>query len=220
MPALPPVANCAKLVVEGHLGDAQTAQVFHIGYSFPAPLNNADAFTINDAFEEAWETNILPGQSHDYTLDQFVLTDLHTLTGVQNVIASGTAGGVGTASAPAECCVVTTFLTAFRGRSFRGRTYLPGVAMTNLHDPQHWNAGVDSSFNTSYIAVNAALGALAHPCGFEVVSYFGPPTILAGAIAPGNPKRRKSTLRPVPLENAVTGFRTSLRIGSQRRRGL
>lgn len=216
---LPPVASVAKVVVNGTLGDATIANVLHVGYSFPAPLVVADATTIAERVEESWEADMLPNLSHDYTFTSVTLTDLHTATGVQVVAAAGETGGVAVPSEPAQDAVVVTQLTALRGRSFRGRQYVCGIPTGFRADPQHWTGPIAAGIALTFAGINTDLGALAHPCGLSLVSYFGPPTVLAGAIAPGNPKRRHSTLRGVPLQNGIIAHTGQTRIGTQRRRG-
>lgn len=223
MPTRPPVASTLKWEIIQKLGDdLSVVNVLHLEYGDPPPISVPNLTALGGTAKANWDALIVFHQTTALTVEEHIFTDLHTATGNQVTIADGTAGTDASVPVTAGAAMVVSQRTALRGRSFRGRLYLAGMGRSELAgggtDPQHWDPAFVAGVQTSFGTLAANLLAAAHSSVPAIVSYFGPPTIKAGAIAPGNPKRNVSTARALPLLTPVTSFLVDARVGSQRRR--
>ena len=83
----------------------------------------------------AYAANLLPVMRSDITLHDTLVIPLDGTTPTQRftTASAGSTGGHGTGNAlPNELCQVITWRTSHRGRSFRGRSYLPGASSDML----------------------------------------------------------------------------------------
>jgi hypothetical protein len=81
----------------------------------------------------AWYTdNILPHLSSALTLVAVKATSLEsdTAPAVEVPVSGSPSGGSGDPPLPSNCALVVKFLTAGRGRSSRGRNYIPAIPKT------------------------------------------------------------------------------------------
>jgi hypothetical protein len=74
-----------------------------------------------------WTTNITPNLSSDWQSTRVIGVDLTTLNGPRFEMTRAVVGGVASEAAPNNVAACVKFLTAFRGRSFRGRNYVPAI---------------------------------------------------------------------------------------------
>jgi hypothetical protein len=89
----------------------------------------ADMNVLGADLEGWWTTNCAPLLPIDVTLREIVLTDLTTQTGLQVTwgISSPVAGTLGQPALPNNVSLAVSFRTDLRGRSFRGRNYIPAL---------------------------------------------------------------------------------------------
>lgn len=83
----------------------------------------------SEALYNAWNTHIMPQLSSGVALQStvvFGLSDLITPVGV-TFPPTLSSGGVSSPTLPNNVALCITKYTAFRGKSFRGRFYLPGI---------------------------------------------------------------------------------------------
>lgn len=96
-----------------------------------------------------WTTNIAPNLSEDLTLTTVKATDLTTQTSPTFTFVPDAAipGGRAQEAMSNQVCAVISFRSAARGRSSRGRNYVPGLGVAdvtnNLYDQNLLNAIVD-----------------------------------------------------------------------------
>lgn len=86
-----------------------------------------------------WYESIGRGYYHQtYVLQSVVATDISVANGIQYTTATFTtpAGAITSAAAAANAAVVISWRTPFVGRSFRGRTYVGGLANAELLNAQ------------------------------------------------------------------------------------
>lgn len=77
-----------------------------------------------------WTVDLAPHLNVSVQLNEFQITDLSTQTGFGFTIpapAPKPTGGRAGAGLPNNCSLAITFRTALRGRSFRGRNFVPGL---------------------------------------------------------------------------------------------
>lgn len=151
---------------------------------------------------DAWGDNVMPLLSQDLTLREVYVTDESEQNGGSATATFGTgplAGGVSNSGLPGNVALCVSFRTAQRGRSFRGRIYLPGLYETAVTGNQIGSTIATSLVNAVETAVAAveALGAI-----HAVVSRY----------ANGAP-RTTAVATPV-----VAYLATDLTVDSQRRR--
>jgi hypothetical protein len=125
-----------------------------------------EAATLAETVASWYIENVLPHLSNQYTFTHVVVTDLENLAGVQAQSAAGdNAGGEASEQAPNNVAACIKLGTAIRGRSFRGRNYIPGIPnsllVQNTLSPE-WLSIVE-------IAYQALLG-LADPLTWVIVS--------------------------------------------------
>jgi hypothetical protein len=96
-------------------------------------LNNASALTqaLSDSFAASLNdhyADLLPAQHTSFTCQKVVTTDTRSLGGPQFTSVTGfpLTGSNANAPLPEQTCALLSWTTAFRGKSGRGRTYLPG----------------------------------------------------------------------------------------------
>lgn len=109
----------------------------------------ADTVTATDlenattAFEQWHQTYLRLGQHQSLVLQQIIATDISVENGQQFILAdiSNPAGNITSAAAGANVASVISWRTPYTGRSYRGRTYLGGIANADLVDAQHLSTG-------------------------------------------------------------------------------
>lgn len=211
---LPPVAQTLKLAFSHSLGDDLNVEnVLYAQYAAAGPLTATQVQTAaNEAFT-AWQAGPLTLMTSSVSFLSVTATDLHTATGFQETSTHAATPGTGTGTTEAAAvALVTGFRTAIRGRSFRGRAYLAGMAEGNRSTPQIWLPGLVTAAETAWTAFNASMAGAALPLTHAVVSYFSG----TDATIPGH--RPKPIRRVTPLSNPVTLYVVDSRVGSQRRR--
>jgi hypothetical protein len=189
--------------------------VLHVEYdSSFAPLTQANVQAVANKMRDTWVAQMMPQQTSQLTLDTVTATDLDTLTGNQAVASSGAVGGDASPAAGASLCMLVQLRTPIRGRSYRGRCYIPGIGQSERATPQTWNAAFAETCEDNFENMQADLIGMGAPTpgGFCVVSYYSG----TDKTIPG--KRPKPIRRTVPIATVCTFFVGNQRIASQRRR--
>jgi len=150
---------------------------------------------------DGWLTtnySLLSSSSLKY--NQIICTDISVANGAQDIRVPTTAnGGIGSTQAAGNAALVASLRTIHTGRNFRGRTYLAGLAQTNLLDAQHVQAGMVAALN---LAMNVLLGDLL-VAGYKLV-------VLSRWL--------NNARRAVALLTEVISIVTDTKIDSQQRR--
>lgn len=112
------------------------------------------------------QTELLPLLSSTIQLVRLVGTLLDAVDAISITlnVSPPTAGGVGGGAAPNNVSYTISFLTASRGRSFRGRNYIAGI-------PDDARAGnvIDADFRTGLLAYYTELRATTSEEGWQMV---------------------------------------------------
>lgn len=204
MPALPAAPGVAKIIVQQTLANVNVFNVLH-AYGFNAAgYSQAELDSLASTFRTAWVSNVIPLQDGDLTLGSVLTQDLSTDIGLQGS-ATGTTPGtnVGSSiSANAACCWSWKIANRYRGG--HPRTYIGGLNLNALTNPNTLVASYVTSQLAAANAVRTAVNGLvvgADNWVLGCVSYY-----TAGA------------LRPTPLFRAFTSVSVDNRVDSQRRR--
>lgn len=122
-----PAAQCVKVVVEGLLDGQEIANIYHVDANVtvtPTVIND-----ILDVFEAWLVSDFLPDLSEDLEITALTGRDLTTSTGtlIERPLDPFLAGGIANEALPNNVAVCVTWFTELAGRSYRGRTYMPGL---------------------------------------------------------------------------------------------
>jgi len=164
-----PVPNVALVRVEG-VADAQlTINTLHFQVSGGGitPINlQSLASAVN-----FWAVGSLaPQLSEDWSYNRTTCIDLTSATGFVAVESNTTPGGVSSEAAPNNVAACVSLRTAQRGRSGRGRNYVPGIPNSAIT----LNT-LSGAFITNLLTIyNDLVGPGAFLAGWElvIVSYF------------------------------------------------
>lgn len=150
---------------------------------------------------EAWRVaELRPILSSDVTCLNWYLLSLATATSpsMLSSIAVDAAGTNGAGTVPNNSTLVTTFATDLRGRSYRGRAYWPGITTASLLDAVTVLTPYAAAQNSAFASLNGYLRAgYAH----AIISY-----------------QNAGVMRTTAARTPVTGYRTEVKLDSQRRR--
>lgn len=143
-----PAPDVAHIQIEGRMDSQQTLNnlYFQVSGGGITPIN---LNTITDAVATWWTSTITPLLSENWASVRAIGTDLTTETGPRVEVAMGDEGGVTSESAPNNVAACVSFRTAQRGRSFRGRNYIPGIPNVDI-TLNTINPALIVSFTTGY----------------------------------------------------------------------
>lgn len=193
-----PIPNAVKVTIEFTLAGQTVVLTFTV--SKGSPFSGADLISVANIFESWRDTNLRTLQSNTCVGSRIVVVDLssqfapsYELPIVTN--AAGTATGD---AYPNNVANVVSLLTTLRGRAFRGRSYMVGMA-------ESWGSG------SSILVVTATL--LAN-------TYNALQTSLTGSgmsLAVGS-RQLNGVPRAIGVATPVSSFRVDTILDSQRRR--
>lgn len=126
----------------------------------------SEALALHAALVQSYSDNVAPVVANTLSLNSVKYTDLSAETGFGVEYATGLpiVGAAGTGSLPNNCAFAIKFVTALRGRSYRGRNFVPGLvegAVTNNEVNESW-AFAWVTFFQEWALAAAALGASQH----------------------------------------------------------
>lgn len=193
-----PAPNAIRLCLQA----VWTGQIVEIciGILKNSAVTGADLATVTTDME-AWRVsdfrNIV---STDVTFTQWYALSLTTATSPSLItpITANVQGLDVPGTVPNNTSVVTTFQTALRGRSYRGRSYLFGMSAANLFSATEVDPAFAAFINSTMANIATALSS-----GFQhvVLSY-----------------QNNGAIRSTAARTPVTAYRTENRLDSQRRR--
>jgi hypothetical protein len=218
--ARPPVAgpvvipNCAEVKVDWVMGGMTLTNVLHGALTAAGPLNPAMAESIFTALKAAAATTTWLGHLHpSISLVGVRVKDLRQAN--QPTLASSSAGTVGTGTGtelPQDSALAVTLRTAFSGKGYTGRIYLPGLDSAQLADSRHWISTV--AFDNAAIGFANAINTAMTGQGIPWV--LGRRALAANTTAGAPPAY--AVPRPADTIPIVAAALTDHRIDSQRKR--
>lgn len=126
-----------------------------------AGFNSADQAALTSLVAEWADTYIMPNLCSAWSRQRVRSTDMRTSTGgVQEISATGDAGGQGANPSPISVCGVVTLYTAGRGRSARGRNYVSGFDEADTDSINLSDGGIISSLETAYATLITSAAAI------------------------------------------------------------
>lgn len=153
-----PFANCAEVVIEGQL--ASQAAFLTLGVRKGSAFAGSDLDDIGNIVAEWVTTNLLPLLSDDLQIDLVKVTDLTTQFSPVAIVTTGLPanGSVTGVPVPNNCAAVVSFATGSRGRSFRGRNYVPAAPSAALQTTTLFYAAFATDLRDAYATLAAQLG--------------------------------------------------------------
>ena len=221
MPALPSIPNIIRAGFR--FGNNTTTQIagvaLHYAYT-GGPPGVSDVAGVALDLKNAFGTHVASQLSHDYGLDEVVVTDLSSPTGA--TAGDGTATVNGTLSGStlqAGTCALAHYDITRRYRGGHPKSFWPLGDEDQLATIAQWNStfvtnvsAALAAFEAAALAISVGGSSLSHQVN---VSYFHGSTPFT---LPGGRVRNIPTLRGTPLVDQITfGFVNPI-IGSQRRR--
>jgi hypothetical protein len=131
MPYIPvPLTLQAELVYNWDGQICENVLHYVCGVAWDIPRIN----TLGAALVNWWDVNMQPNMPSNLSLINVRMTDLATQTGLVVNYSTGLPlqGSAASPSLPNNCALVLTKRTLLRGRSFRGRVYMPGLLEANV----------------------------------------------------------------------------------------
>jgi hypothetical protein len=170
--ALPVIADVYRCAIESHLGDQHMANVIHV-----EEQTTTSATNIAQLVSEAWgaDGGFTQFQTSDYELDNVHVTKLdgsslsidHDFSTADHT--SGTQSG---ASVPSNVALVVALGTGARGRSHRGRIYVPAVHVSFVSSPAaHWSSTFIANIVDRMDAIRGVLQGSTANADIVVASY-------------------------------------------------
>lgn len=162
--AFQPATNIAQVTVQGRVDGQITINnlYFEVSGGGITAVNLAQLVSAVDF----WASDSLaPQLSDDWSYEITTGRDLTVANGVQVTASAPTPGGVSGEANPNNVAVCVSLRTAFGGRSFRGRNYVPGIPATAVT-----LNSIDPTFSTNLLVVyNALVGAGTFEPGWQLV---------------------------------------------------
>jgi len=151
-----PTIGAVEVIVHFTLGGIPCSITLTIGTGGVPPTSTDMVDIANSTF--AWVNgNLLDFLSDDITCDGVTCYDLTSSSSpVLNAPQTPVPGTIASASAPLNVALVSSLRTANRGRSGRGRNYIPGLPLNAIPDPGHVTSGLATNILGAYIAGLAA----------------------------------------------------------------
>lgn len=201
-----PVPNTAEFKLFYRYQAQQLMNTFY--FTQDTPWTEAELATAANAAFDRWDTIVMPDLNEQLHLVECQVISLETATAPASTYIDTSDGhNASGIPLPGNCAFCIKFLTANRGRSFRGRIYLPGLVQAGSDTPGQLTTGVADALKE---AVEAAMAGIALDTGavHTVVSRY------SGVDANGKPIPRATGVATPVTAVAYT----DVYIDSQRKR--
>lgn len=194
-----PAPNCVEVVLRFTWGGQRVA--ITLSFEGAAPATTSDMTSLATALETWWKTNYKPLVPGTLALNEIAVTALDSASapGITLPVTSSNTGTNPNPSGASNSTVTTTFLTALRGRSFRGRNYMVGLNPGYVASPTTISSALAGALVTAYINMQTA--AFAQGFTHCVISRY-----------------HNNLPRVTAVSTPVTGYQQELNLDSQRRR--
>jgi len=197
-----PTPNAVRATMQGIVQSNEAN--YTLWFLGAAPATLASLGDLGDALQDWWQSSMQALLSTDYTLASVYLLaqDSNTAPFLTQTLTTDNAGTVASGVIIPQTAPVIKFSTANRGRSGRGRNYVPGAPISMLATPGVLSTTARGNLLAAYAFLPTATG----PAGFThvVVSHQHDGVPLTSGLA-----------------QTVTGYAmTSLSVGTVRKRRI
>lgn len=190
--------NGIEVVVNYSLFNKIVSNVFHVVSA--TEVTDLILQAIVDAFKDWLELDAMQFMSYELGATEIVATDISEPDGIQvtHTFAPTLDGTLVSDAASSNVAICISHLTERTGRSFRGRTYMPGNTLSTIV-----NNELDPTRQATLLSIYVALAARIEGAGASMV--------VASFVSGGLP-------RAVGVGTPITGFSVGKRVDTQRRR--
>jgi len=194
-----PFANCAEVVCQGTLASQDV--LLTNGVRKASPFAGTDLDDIADIFANWLTGTLLPILCDDLSMIFVKVSDLTTQFSPVAVSVTGlpATGSVSGSPLTNNVAAVISYKTAQRGRSFRGRNYVPGAPVGSLQTATE----LTSTFVTNLVAAYAGLGVSLASANFDHV-------VLS--------RQENNVIRTTGVATLIQDYIGRTALGTQRRR--
>lgn len=119
-----------------------------------------DGQDLADELELALIASFMGAASNQLIFDNLKVNELSSPTSWTATNSTAVVGSVAADPVANQAAMVVTFNTAFRGRSFRGRNYIPGLPVAAQDSGLFWKAASVASIQSVYEGMSAAVYAI------------------------------------------------------------
>jgi len=194
-----PFIDCAEVVVQGE--SAGQAAYLTLGFLKVGGIMGSDLQDLADEVANWVTTTLLDNLHAGFTVNSIKATNLNSASDPVAFSTDGlpASGAVGGAALTNQNAFVMSFKTASRGRSFRGRNYIPGIPPAGLATPTEFSSAEVTAQTAAYhdlASVTSALGwthvvlSRYHDGVQRLVGVATPVTDYVGRTAVGTQRRR------------------------------
>jgi len=165
-----PTPNCVRSSLVGVVSSQLAVNT--LWFQGLGPADASALSDLNDALIDWYTGSILPLLSNGFALDAVnsIAQDTSFAPSVSTTGGLPAVGAVNSATQAPQVAGVVSFRTPNRGRSARGRIYLPGVPENALDTPGTMNSTFRAAVVSAFDALNGVVGALNY--SHVVVSHF------------------------------------------------
>lgn len=215
MPALPPMPNVFKILVQGNASELQEfiwQNILHFSWSGTTPTVAACS-TFADEVQLAWSQHVAPLCPSSTVQNVVVVTDMTSNTAAQAdnlTINHGTRTG---SELPANAAMLISYPIGVRYRGGHPRQYLLAGVQGDMADAANWTSGFVTAVTSGWQAFLEAI--LATSSGGTALGSFGIVSYYSVNVNPVPPHKRTT---PVFEPITITGAVANQEMASQRRR--
>lgn len=158
-----PVENTAHILIQGHVDNQEVDNDLYFR-SQTGAITQASLVTLMNAVHTWWNDNMIPLLNEAYVFGLMRARDLTTQFGFVAEAGFGPVnGGVSGEAAPNNCTMAVSFRTAFAGRAFRGRNYVPCLTNSEVNENT-----IDATFSANVVSAYNQLvaGNPSQPAGW------------------------------------------------------
>lgn len=206
MPALKPVPNTARVVVNLSFSSLPVVNVFHFTKVTPVtPFSQAEIDALATTFRTAFSTAFIPNLNPALILGTVTAIDLSSDVGVVGTATGTTAGGNAGAPNPANVALCVTWKINRHYRGGHPRTYLAGTNTLHTQTVNTWAGTAVTAFTTAANSFRTSVNGWTGGTG------------ATGALVTVH-RKKDNVDYPTPLISVITSATVGPRIDSQRRR--
>lgn len=199
MAFIPFPAGCVEAVLKGRVDGIPVVNTIGARY-LSGSATIGDGSNLAAELISWWHTNIAPLVSATLViLDEVTVYDLTSASGWVANDPDPHPGTGSAASVPNNVAMTVTFSTALRGRSYRGRNYVPGLPSGALVNQLAWDTAITSAVEGAYTALPTAMNSVGF--GHVVLS-----------------RHADHAPRTLGVATTVSGYRANAPIATMRRR--
>lgn len=193
-----PVPNCVEVFLQ--FAEGTLTFGFRLHFEHAAGFGEAEMDDLAAELEDWRATELISTYANSVDAELWRITDVRTETGMTKLYTittnkTGTATG---AVMPTNIAAVVSHRTGLRGRSYRGRTYMPGLTEAQVTYDQ-----LESAYQVDLLAAFAAIASYTNPVGWYHV--------VVSKYTEGAP-------RTTAVATPVTSYYVDDRVDTQRRR--